>query len=372
MAATRGHRSSAWLLALAMLGLIVYASLHPFGGWQWPAQATWRQLLLPPWTTYWTRFDILANLLAYMPIGALVCGALLREGASRRRAFAVAALAGVALSWLMEVLQNLLPTRVPSLADWGLNSAGALLGALLALAALALGWVERWQVLRERWLAARGGAAALSLLLLWPVGLLFPPSLPLGLGQVLPRINAALAEALEATPFEGWIEAPADQLWLPLSPGAEALAIALGLLAPVWVAYSVSHPGWRRLALLAGAVVLGLGATTLSTALNFGPDHALAWLTAPVLPAAVGAVVLAVLLAWMPRRGAAGLGLVAITALLALVNQAPADPYFAESLQGWEQGRFIRFHGLAQWVGWLWPYGALAYLLARVAGRRDA
>ena len=26
------------------------------------------------------------------------------------------------------------------------------------------------------------------------------------------------------------------------------------------------------------------------------------------------------------------------------------------SLQAWEQGRFIRFHGLAQWVGWLWPY----------------
>ena len=67
----------------------------------------------------------------------------------------------------------------------------------------------------------------------------------------------------------------------------------------------------------------------------------------------------------MPRRAAAGLGLIALTALVMLVAQAPADPYFAQSLQGWEQGRFIRFHGAAQWVGWLWPYAALAYLLAR-------
>jgi len=75
------------------------------------------------------------------------------------------------------------------------------------------------------------------------------------------------------------------------------------------------------------------------------------------------------LLLRMPRRGAAGLGLVVVTALVALVAQAPTDPYYAESLQGWEQGRFIRFHGLAQWVGWLWPYAALVYLLARVAAR---
>jgi hypothetical protein len=46
--------------------------------------------------------------------------------------------------------------------------------------------------------------------------------------------------------------------------------------------------------------------------------------------------------------------------------QAPADPYFAQSLQAWEQGRFVRFHGLAQWVGWLWPYVAMLWLLSRL------
>ena len=40
------------------------------------------------------------------------------------------------------------------------------------------------------------------------------------------------------------------------------------------------------------------------------------------------------------------------------------------TLQDWEQGRFIRFHGLAQWVGWLWPYAVLLYVLSLI-WRRD-
>ena len=63
------------------------------------------------------------------------------------------------------------------------------------------------------------------------------------------------------------------------------------------------------------------------------------------------------------------LGLVVVTAGIGLVAQAPSDPYFAASLHGWEQGRFIRFHGLAQWVGWCWPYVATLWLLRQSAGR---
>ena len=41
------------------------------------------------------------------------------------------------------------------------------------------------------------------------------------------------------------------------------------------------------------------------------------------------------------------------------------------SLQAWERGRFIRFHGVAQWIGWLWPYAVLLHLLRRVVARED-
>ena len=56
--------------------------------------------------------------------------------------------------------------------------------------------------------------------------------------------------------------------------------------------------------------------------------------------------------------------LVSLGVYLSLLNQAPESAYFAQTLQAWEQGRFIRFHGLAQWLGWLWPYAALVYVLS--------
>jgi hypothetical protein len=272
----------------------------------------------------------------------------------------------------MESLQNWLPQRVPSSLDWVLNAAGTALGLLVAVAVRALGGVDRWQVLRDRWFIAHS-AGGIALLLLWPVGLLFPAPVPFGLGQVLVRLQEAVALALDGTPWAPWVEGwvNAREALSPLSRGAESVAIVLGLLAPCFVAFSVMRPGLRRLMQVPAALGLGLAATTLSTALNFGPQHALAWLTPAVLPALVAGAVLALGLALLPPRGVAGLGLVGLTVLVALLAQAPADPYFAESLQGWEQGRFIRFHGAAQWVGWLWPYAALVYLLARVASRDE-
>ena len=66
-----------------------------------------------------------------------------------------------------------------------------------------------------------------------------------------------------------------------------------------------------------------------------------------------------------------GAWLLALTWHLALLNQAPTSAYFAQTLQIWEQGRFIRFYGLGQWLGWLWPYVTLLYVVFRVS-RRDA
>jgi len=73
----------------------------------------------------------------------------------------------------------------------------------------------------------------------------------------------------------------------------------------------------------------------------------------------------------LPRRACAAVLLLALTWHLALLNQAPTSAYFAQTLQIWEQGRFIRFYGLGQWLGWLWPYVTLLYVVFRVS-RSDA
>ncbi len=363
--------SSAVPLAWLYAGLIVYASLYPFGDWRVPGHSPWQFLVLP-WPRYWTGFDLVANLLGYVPLGALVLGARVRAGDSPVRGLVLALLLGTALSFSMELLQNWLPRRVPSNLDLALNAAGSAIGAALGWGVHVAGGVDRWQSLRERWFIV-GSAGGLALLLLWPIGLLFPVPVPLALGQVLPRLQEGLQVALQGSPvlatLAPWLDA--EPAYEPLSAGQELATVALGLLAPCMVALSVARPGWRRVVLVAGAVLVGVAGTTLSTALNFGPAHALAWRTPNAEAGLATGTVFALLFALLPRRAAAGLGLVALSALVALVAHAPADPYYAESLQAWEQGRFIHFHGAAQWVGWLWPYAALLYLLLRVAAREE-
>ncbi len=364
------HRSSAAPLACLYAALIVYASLYPFVPWKVPGPSVLAFLVLP-WPRYWTGFDLLSNLLGYIPLGALIFGAIVRSGGPARPALALAFVAGAALSFSMELLQNFLPQRVASNVDLGLNALGALLGAALGWWIHRRGGVERWQSARDRWFIARS-AGGLALLVLWPAGMLFPLPVPLGQGQVLEKLQEGVAAIVEDTSvapwFEGWADVELSRT--ALSPGGEFALIALGLLAPCLLAFSVSRAGWRRVVLVLGAAALGCVATTLSTALNFGPQHLLAWSTPQALAALALGTVLAALLSLMPRRAAAGLGLVALTALVIGIAQAPADPFFAQSLQGWEQGRFIRFYGVARWVGWLWPYAAIVYLLARL-GVRD-
>ena len=365
------YRSSAWPLAWAWLALIVYASLYPFTGWRWPPGLPAQGMLYLPWPRYFIPFDITSNLLAYAPLGGLVCIARLRHGVPVSLALAAALVSGAGLSYAMEVLQHLLPRRVPSALDWVLNSAGTTLGALLAVGAQRLGLLRRWQATRERWLE-RGNGGALALLVLWPAALLFPTPVPLGVGQVGGALRAWLADLLIdvpwAAPLADWLDAAAlpDQ---PMSSLAEGLAVVLGLLSPCLLAFAASRPGWRRLGLALTVALVAVLGSTLSTALNFGPDHALAWRTPATATAMATALLLSLAGLWLRPRQAAALALVSLTGLVVLVHGAPTDPYFAQSLQGWEQGQFVRLHGLAQWVGWLWPYAALAWLLARLGER---
>jgi hypothetical protein len=295
-----------------------------------------------------------------------------RGGRSAAVAALIAFSVGTLLSLCMETLQNYLPQRVPSGLDWALNSAGALLGLGVAVAVRKMGGIDRWQLVRDRWFIRRS-AGGIALLLLWPMGLLFPTPVPLGLGQVLLRAQELARELFKDTPWNAWAEGwfDAKESLTALSQGGEMLTTLLGLLAPCLVAFSVVRAGWRRGALVILAAVLGFTATTLSTALNFGPEHALTWLTAPVLPGMGLAILLALMMADLPSRGAAAVGLIGLTALVVLVSQAPADPYYSQSLSAWEQGRFIRFHGAAKWVGWMWPYAALCYLFTRVVARDE-
>jgi VanZ family protein len=363
------HRSSAVPLAWLYAGLIGYASLYPFLGWRLPGIG-WLDWTTASWPRWWTWFDIVANLFGYLPLGFLLHVGFVRGGRRPVLSAALALALGALLSFGLETLQNALPRRISSNLDFGLNVAGVAAGiAIAALLGRGRG-IERWQRIRDRWFVDRS-AGGIALLVLWPIGLLFPTAVPFGVGHVVDRLQGWLADVLADTPAErlaaGLARAAADAP--VITPAGELSVVVLGLVGPCLVCYTIATPGWRRPVLAVVAALVGCAATTLSTVLNFGPSHALAWLTPQTAQALVLGLGAAALLALVPRRVAAGFGLIVLTALAMLVATAPADPYFALSLQAWEQGRFIRFHGAAQWVGWVWPYAAMVFLLSRLALR---
>ncbi len=359
------HKSAAWPLALLYIGLIVYASLYPFADWRDQGIAPW-VFLTAPLPRYWTGFDVAINVVGYAPLGGLLALGAMRSGRTRQ-AIVVPVLAAAVLALAMESLQTYLPARIPSREDWLLDTAGAMGGALVTVVLAKLGAIDRWSQIRARWFVpqSRGG---MVLLALWPVALLFPATVPFGLGQVLERLEGAVVEYLVDTPVLEWIPIRESE-WQPLAPGAEMLCVMLGLLIPCLLGFCVIRHLAHRAIFVLMVVAVGACVSALSAALSWGPLHAWAWISLPVQVGMGMAVVLALLLAFVPWRASAAVLLLCLGIYLSLLNQAPASAYFTQTLQAWEQGRFIRFHGLAQWLGWLWPYITVVYVLSLFSQR---
>ena len=357
------QKTSAWPLAWVYVTLIVYASLYPFDGWRIQGIAPWA-FLWAPFPQYWTIFDVISNVLGYAPLGFFFTLAF-RRTRPRLPALTVATLMATALSSVMESLQFFLPLRVPSNVDWLLNVAGAWLGGATAVVLTWAGVLARWSRFRAKWFIA-DARGALVLLALWPVGLLFPAPVAFGLGQVYERLEESVAAWLQGTPWLEWLPLREVELQ-PMLQGSEVLCVLFGLMLPCLLAYSVVRTLQQRWSAMLVFLTLGLFASALSAALTYGPVHAWDWTSSEVRAGVVAALCATSLAAFLSRRTCLVIALVCLVLQLALLNNAATDAYFSLTLQTWEQGRFIRFHGLIQWIGWLWPYVALAYLMQRLS-----
>lgn len=357
MAAQTWRQTAAWPLFWVYVAVIVYASLYPFENWRFHGAVSW-SFLIAPWPRYWTGFDIISNFLGYAPLGFLWVVAVQRSQ-RRWRTITAAVLLAAGLSLSMESLQMFLPVRVPSNLDTALNVLGTWAGAVVAQCMVGLGWLERWSRFKDRWFEAQA-SGALALLAIWPLALLFPSPVSFGLGHVFERLEAAGLDFLRGTPWQAWWPVRALELQ-PLQPATEVLVMALGLLLPCLLAFGVVPRKRQRWAVAAACLIVGLLASALSAALTYGPVHAWVWVNPQMVQAALWVLVAVLLLAYASPRMCWVLGLAALVLQLSLLNSASTNVYFAMTLQIWEQGRFIRFHGLIQWLGWLWPFALLGY-----------
>lgn len=349
--------------------LIVYASLYPFSGWRWQGLMPF-DFVFAPLPRYLTASDLLVNVAGYFPLGYLLARALPARWPRVALWLAASAL-GSALSFAMESAQAFLPMRVSSNLDWLTNTLGAALGAAvcawllprLRLAALLRLW-------REHWFAPHAGYGLL-LLALWPLALLWPAAVPFGIGQIGPTLLQPALDTDTWRVLSAWFVDSGLQLpgVAPIGALRQTGVAAAMLTGNALLLAALLRPGSPRLRLVLALTLVGVAAVSVSAALSFGPDHALAWVDAPTLRGIVVALMVALPLAHLPPRWCAAAGAVSLLLALVWVNGSSPGPYDALNLQAWSQGLLIRLYGLPQWLSWLWPFAALLYLVARAIRR---
>ena len=328
--------------------LIVYASLHPFSGWKFSKAPSPFLFLNTRWPEYWTVFDIVFNIVAYLPLGFLFA-AFLREWACRRNAFFLSCLSGAALGLCLEALQTYLPSRVPSNIDFVCNALGAALGAFLAV------WpgdrlIEGIAAARTRFFAPHlRTEPGLALLALWFLTQFSPDPVLFGLGNL--RYFSGVAASASST----------ASVPLALEAGIVAChTLAIGLLVSSLLSVQKRSFFLPLAVFFCTAIFLHL----LTSVILLGPVRAFSWVTFGAQAGlAAGFVSLALILRRPPASRAvfAGLALVMGTVL---VNIAPLSPH-STAMGGWNQGHFLNFNGLTRLISSLWPFLALFYLAAR-------
>ncbi len=335
--------------------LVAYASLYPLTGWRDHGLSPFAYLdaHLPQYVTW---FDVVVNVLGYLPYGFL-CVAALQPRLKGAAAFAFAVLSGLALSLVLEAAQSYLPARVENNLDVLCNLAGAAAGA-----ALGIGLLPRLQ-----------GTGPLT----HARARLFTPGADTDLGLVLialwlfTQLNPAML-LFGAGDLRDLLVAPGGPPRTPsFFAGIEAATAAANLAAVALLVSALAAPGRPLarmfIALLAAALVI----KTAAFAILMRAEDVLAWLTPGAQLGLLAGVALAAAAMSLPRAARLALAAMLLMAATVLVNLAPPNPYLAATLKVWQQGHFLNFNGLTRLVSVLWPFAALGYLFLLASRRRE-
>ena len=309
-----------------------------------------------PWPRYVTAGDVMLNIAAYLPLGAMLFAAM-RPRASTPAAVAVATLLGAGLSLILECAQMFLPTRIASNVDLLSNGFGAGIGALTALVfELQSRRGSGLAALRQRWLRIdAAGDSALIVVALWIAIQVNQAPLAFSGGDV--RDTFGIAPWFAHAPYS----------YLLAEAAIAALALtSVGLLVALVVRPERSAWPAVALALALGAAVKTGAATALSNS-----AFALQWLTPGVLLGTAAALALLVLAMRLQPAARAAVAAACIAGGMLLVNITPENPYQSAPLfmLGAQTTHLVNFSHIVRAASQLWPLLALA-VLAALAARR--
>ncbi len=346
------------LVAYALL--IVYASWYPFTGWHASGLSP-LDFLYQPLPHYWTGFDVMVNIVGYIPFGTLLVF-VLHPRVRGWPALVLALLCGMLVSGTMEAVQTFLPNRVASNLDFLTNALGCFIGAAIGVRG-APSFLERSHLhyLRQKWFASNV-SHGIVLVGLWPLAQIYPQNYLFGHGQLMPILSDWLSSLTDTNiDLAGMLRPDApltvEQYWL-----SETIITACGMTGAVLTMMCLLRRTAPRSSLGLVLVAVALLVKALASALLFTPDNAFVWLT----PGAQGGFIIGLImlagLTFAPQAAQRRLAVVTLVLSLVVVNGIPVNPYFTATLQSWVQGKFLNFNGAAQFLSLLWPIAALWFL----------
>ena len=345
----------AWILAIAYLLVIGYASLQPFRNWRWPPPEILR-FYSAPWPEFITLQDVAVNFAAYVPLGVLLSIGWSARFGPARGALA-ATLAAAVLSLAMEAVQVFLPARIASNVDLLANTLGALVGAMAApLLAPAQPIGNRIQSARGR-LFRDGMPADVGLVIvgLWLITQFHPSAQLFG--------NGALRATLDLPRFLNHTS------WLAL--GSEAAVVTFSVAGVGLMLAALMRDGGRPLpvigAVIGVALVLKLG-NALAVARAATP---FAWLTPGVLIGLCAGWLMLWATVRLKQRAQLAGAVTCIVAATAVINLAPVNPYLSVPPQLLVRGasHFLNFSGILRALSELWPLLATGFLIYALGSR---
>ena len=335
-----------WLL------LIAYASLYPFmplrlPGWEAVVAMFSRQ-------RYVVAYDVVWNVLAYMPLGFFVRLHLADHGRDHPNVRATLFAAGWSLG--MEALQLFVPNRVASLYDVAANAAGAWLGAAAFFEPFHSTVTRPLAQLRGRWLigGARGDAG-LMLVVLWLLAQLNP---------ALPFFGAGNLVDSAAAP-----EAPGE-----ISTLLPWVAVALSTCGFGLFLSTLVRVGQGSLRTTVALLSLALWLKFLGASLALQPGFSEAWVSGGRIAGLVAGLAAFATLRRMPRAGRMYLAILTLMAgdLLSKIFGAYSNVEDFLHLFRWPHGQLASFATLTRFIHELWPLAALVFLIALFLHERRA
>ncbi len=341
------HDAAIWVFA----ALIVYATLYPFRPFHMPNMEQFVAAIKPP--KYFTQFDVLLNVLAYVPLGIVLWLSKAHIAHTMRRVLVVIGW-GTLFSASLELMQLVVASRVASCFDTLANAVGVAIGALLLANPIGVKISKAVARLRDRTLVGGQPAQfAIILLALW----LF--------GQSNPSIPFFEAGNIHASSAVVGPHTLSELNARRAIASMQLIGVSVSVAGFAFFVSSILRSAYGALRMVIVLVALAMIIKLIMATLILKADLALEWIDGnAALGMAIGIVIFIPLRRLRPRlRVYFGILFIAAGAVLTKVSSFYDAANQVLQVFNWPYGQIDRFATLTRYIYETWPIAALFFLL---------